>query len=277
MSTPVRLGLAVGLPVAAALGFLLADLTRPAGASAEQVQAVLDRLDDVEQALAEQARTDETTRRQLGHVEDRLTALERGALERVTRPDREAGADRDSRATSGASDDASTSSAVGTTDGEPDTRPSTRELDALTRAREDAAVRAADIEQRAAALTAMRAKVTAMKLKLLPEDERWQRVAELVGMNEGQTEHVRDALRRRDQEWRDAMDVRVETLEGGGFRKVVEVDEARIDAAGERFDAEVGQILNDEQRSAWSSNGIADAVGLSRPIGSVYESPKGGK
>lgn len=264
MSTTTKIAAAAAVVFAGLAGYVVADRDPAPAVDAEELVALRDRVAELERDAERRSRTEEADRRTIAHLQDRVLDVERSALaaprdgttppESGPRPGRPRGNERkDSTALND--------------------EQAAREAEAMANEMEAARAAAMDLAARQADLVALRGRVTAMKLRQLPEEQRWEKITELLGLNGGQLQHVKDAVGRRDAEWGDATDLTVEPLDTGGFRKTTEVDEQRLEAADTRFDSELQQILTKEQLESWQKNTLGMAVGSTRPRDLVYETP----
>jgi hypothetical protein len=101
----------------------------------------------------------------------------------------------------------------------------------------------------------------AMKLRAMPEDERWGKAEEDLGLTTVQVDELRDA-HADFEEARTAAISEEEVTVGEGIRtRVRRADSKKLAAAKAELERRVDNTLNSEQKKAWSDKGYSTAFG----------------
>jgi len=104
-----------------------------------------------------------------------------------------------------------------------------------------------------------------MELRALPEDDRWRRAEEELGLGTVQIDEIKAAQADLEAAMKDAMtEEKIET--SGGFTSTFRrVDGNKMRTAQKKFEDRVQNTLNEEQKAAWDEKGYAGAFGRPRP------------
>ena len=100
-----------------------------------------------------------------------------------------------------------------------------------------------------------------LELRLLPEEQRWKRAREELGLSQVQEDEIKAAITARNDALSTALDVRKDHEGEGVTMTVKTVDPASIRKAQEAYDKRVQNVLNDEQRKGWKDGGFDNAFG----------------
>ncbi len=139
----------------------------------------------------------------------------------------------------------------------------------VRRSIDDVSVRLHDMET-AAARMAEHAKALqqnfakSMELRALPEDERWARIAEELGLNSVQVDELKAAQTTLQEGMKAAITQETKTTDSGAEFSFRQVDGEKMREARKAFDDRVTTVLNDEQKKAWTDGGYQRAVGGGR-------------
>ncbi|NUN52043.1 MAG: hypothetical protein HUU06_04530, partial [Planctomycetaceae bacterium] len=104
------------------------------------------------------------------------------------------------------------------------------------------------------------------ELRRLPEEERWAKAREALGLTGYQEEELKAAIRERSEAMREATKVVASesTAEDGSSSRAVTIampDIGKMEEARKRYDDRVSQALNAEQRKSWREEGYEGALG----------------
>ncbi len=100
-------------------------------------------------------------------------------------------------------------------------------------------------------------------LRRLPEEERWEKAREDVGLNDVQIDEIRSALVERDAAIERAMVVARDESDGNAGISVRRLDFAKTREADQAYRKRVDNTLNDQQKKAWNDGGYDRAFGNS--------------
>lgn len=99
------------------------------------------------------------------------------------------------------------------------------------------------------------------ELRRLPEEERWSKAREEVGLNDVQVEEIKAALAERDTAIDASMVVERDETDGAQRISVRRMDFEKTREANEAYRRRVDNVLNDEQKKAWKEKGYENAFG----------------
>ncbi len=107
-----------------------------------------------------------------------------------------------------------------------------------------------------------------MELRALPEDERWQRAEDELGLTTVQVDEIRAAKTDFDAAMKEAITEETKTTDGGFSSTFRRIDGQKMRAARTAFDDRVANTLTSEQKDAWNNDGWKGALtgGSSSPI-----------
>jgi hypothetical protein len=99
------------------------------------------------------------------------------------------------------------------------------------------------------------------ELRRLPENERWDRAREEVGLTDMQVEEIQAAIEERDKAIDESMVIEREEEDGASRFSVRRMDLDKTREANEAYRKRVDNTLNDDQKKAWKDNGYENAFG----------------
>lgn len=100
-----------------------------------------------------------------------------------------------------------------------------------------------------------------LELRRLPEEERWQKAREEVGLTDLQVEGIQAALAERDKAIEESMVALRDENDGERRISVRRMDFGRTQEANAAYREKVDTLLNDQQKKAWHDNGYDNAFG----------------
>jgi hypothetical protein len=100
-----------------------------------------------------------------------------------------------------------------------------------------------------------------IRLRLLPEEKRWDEARSDLGLNDGQVDALRRAIAERDVAIQGAM--AVETSGEGTEQQITikRMDPAKAAAAQQDYDRKVASTLDQDQKAKWDRKGYGHAFG----------------
>ena len=98
-----------------------------------------------------------------------------------------------------------------------------------------------------------------MELRALPEEQRWQRAADDLGLTSVQVDEIKRAKAVFD-EAREAATTTEETEIAGGRMTVRKIDPKKMRAARQELESSVKNVLNSEQQDRWRNEGYEGAL-----------------
>jgi len=99
------------------------------------------------------------------------------------------------------------------------------------------------------------------ELRRLPEEERWAKARDEVGLTRVQEDEIRAALAERDQAIEESMNVERDEDDGNTRISIRSMDFAKTSAANEAYRKRVDNTLNDNQKKSWRESGYDNAFG----------------
>jgi hypothetical protein len=99
------------------------------------------------------------------------------------------------------------------------------------------------------------------ELRRLPEEERWAKAREDVGLTNVQEDEIKSALAERDQAIEESMQIERDEENENGRISIRHMDFEKTRAANEAYRKRVDNTLNDEQKKSWRENGYDNAFG----------------
>jgi hypothetical protein len=110
-----------------------------------------------------------------------------------------------------------------------------------------------------------------LALRQLPEDQRWEKAKDDLGLTWNQVEDMKKAIADRDAATRDAMTTEKKTGPNGGSITIKRPDPAKMAHADADYHDKVAKTLSEDQRKSWQSKGYDHAFG-SGPFGGAHGS-----
>lgn len=107
-----------------------------------------------------------------------------------------------------------------------------------------------------------------LALRKLPEEERWQKAKDELGLTWNQVEDLKKAFADRDEAMKGATTVEKKTGPNGGSITIQRPDPAKSAHAEADYHDRVNATLNEEQKKNWSAKGYDRAFGQS-PFGGM--------
>jgi uncharacterized membrane protein len=116
----------------------------------------------------------------------------------------------------------------------------------------------AELGEAGVRLTSLRA---GLDLRKLPEDQRWQKAKDDLGLTWNQVEDLKKAVSERDAAMKEASTVEKKTGPNGGTITISRPDAGKTAHAQAAYHDKVNSTLNDEQKKSWQSKGYDHAFG----------------
>ena len=99
------------------------------------------------------------------------------------------------------------------------------------------------------------------ELRALPEAERWDKAREEVGLNDVQVDEIKAALEARDKTIDESMVIERDENDGKSRISVRRMDFAKTREANDAYKERIHNVLNDEQKKSWTEKGYENAFG----------------
>ena len=102
----------------------------------------------------------------------------------------------------------------------------------------------------------------AFKLRSLPEEKRWEKAKEDLGLSDVQIDTLKKAVAARDEAMKAAMQIDHETTSTGGATITIRtLDPAKAAESDTTYRNKVNDTLDDTQRKGWEEKGYSNAFG----------------
>jgi len=106
-----------------------------------------------------------------------------------------------------------------------------------------------------------------MELRALPEDDRWAKATDDLGLTTSQVDEIKAAKAEFDAAMNDATTSETKTTQDGATMTFRRMDGNKIREARSRMDDRIGNTLNSEQKDRWANEGWKGAMTGSGPAG----------
>jgi hypothetical protein len=105
-----------------------------------------------------------------------------------------------------------------------------------------------------------------LRLRMMPEDKRWEQAKTDVGLNDAQVETLKAAVAERDAAMKEAFEVEEETTAGTEGRldstiRIRRLDPEKAASAQSNYRKRVNETLDENQRKSWREKGYDHAMG----------------
>ncbi len=122
---------------------------------------------------------------------------------------------------------------------------------------------AAKAQERAAEMRKQFAR--SMELRALPEERRWDKATDELGLTTSQVDEIKAAKTEFDAAMKDATTSETTTTDDGATMTFRRMDGNKVREARTRMDERIGNTLNSEQKDRWNSEGWKGAMTGSGP------------
>ena len=109
--------------------------------------------------------------------------------------------------------------------------------------------------------SALQGLTAGLELRKLPEEERWEKAREDLGLTQNQIDEIRAATDARDEALEASMTVTHSEDGGGGRYTIKNLDPSKAKEANDAYRRRVENSLNEDQRTAWREKGYDRAFG----------------
>lgn len=109
---------------------------------------------------------------------------------------------------------------------------------------------------------AMQGLTNSFRLRGMPEDKRWEKAREELGLNDGQIDALKQAVAARDAAMKDSMRIEQESNGTDGSRITIRgMDPEKAQVANKAYEDKVNETLDENQRKGWNEKGYSHAFG----------------
>lgn len=109
---------------------------------------------------------------------------------------------------------------------------------------------------------AMQGITNSFRLRGMPEDKRWEKAREELGLNDGQIDALKQAVAARDAAMKDSMRIEQESNGTDGSRITIRgMDPEKAQVANKAYEDKVNETLDESQRKGWNEKGYSHAFG----------------
>lgn len=109
---------------------------------------------------------------------------------------------------------------------------------------------------------AMQGITNSFRLRGMPEEKRWEKAREELGLNDGQIETLKQAVAARDAAMKDSMKIEQESNGTDGSRITIRgMDPEKAQVANKAYEDKVNETLDENQRKGWNEKGYSHAFG----------------